>query len=127
MSFESWLERAQAQISTGNNPNLFRWIYIEVDSVVTDDVVGNFDIADLQEAGLEGWDVVAVIPKTLGIGLTNTSTGSTFGTTWGGGVGGNILGVYLILSKEVYDLKTQKTLDDARRIVTSLEARGVEF
>lgn len=124
MSFEEWAAKAEKQISSGNNPNLFRWIYIQVDSVVEGDTVGEFDITELQAAGLEGWDVVAVIPKTIGVGLTNISTA---GNSWGAGMGGNVLGVYLILSKELYDLKSERNVSDAQRVVSSLLARGIQI
>jgi len=124
MSFENWMVKAGKQMASGNNPNLFRWIYIEVDSVMGDEVLGTFDLTDLQDAGLDGWDVVAVIPKTIGITLTNLSTQ---GNTWGGGVGGNVAGVYVILSKEVFDLKDERTVEDARRVVNSLLAKNIDL
>lgn len=124
MNFEQWTEKATNQIKSGNNPNLFRWIYIQVDSLVTDDPIGTFDITELQAAGLEGWDVVAVIPKTLGIGLTNISTA---GNSWGAGIGGNVMGVYIILSKELYNLDSERNVADARRVVSSLIAKGVDL
>jgi hypothetical protein len=124
MSFEEWAAKAEKQIASGNNPNLFRWIYIQVDSVVEGDTVGEFDITELQAAGLEGWDVVAVIPKTVGVGLTNISTS---GNSWGAGMGGNVMGVYLVLSKELYDLKSERNVSDAQRVVSSLLARGIQI
>lgn len=124
MSFEKWLVKAEKQVASGNNPNLYRWIYIGVDSVMGDEVLGTFDLTDLQDAGLDGWDVVAVIPKTIGITLTNMSTQ---GNTWGGGLGGNVAGVYVILSKEVFDLKNEKTLEDAKRVVNSLLAKNIDL
>ena len=124
MSFENWAAKAEAQIASGNNPNLFRWIYVQVDSVVEDDTIGQFDITELQAAGLEGWDVVAVIPKTLGVGLTNISTS---GNSWGAGMGGNVLGVYIVLSKELYDLKSERNVADAQRVVSSLLAKGMSI
>lgn len=124
MNFEQWAEKATNQIKSGNNPNLFRWIYVQVDSLVTDNPIGTFDITELQAAGLEGWDVVAVIPKTLGVGLTNISTS---GNSWGAGVGGNVMGVYIILSKELYDLDSERNVADAKRVVSSLIAKGVDI
>lgn len=124
MTFEAWSQKAKAQIASGNNPNLFRWIYIEVDSEVEGDVIGTFDITELQAAGLEGWDVVAVLPKTLGIGLKNISTN---GNSWGAGIGGNVMGVYVILSKELYDLDSERNVSDAKRVVSSLIAKGLEL
>lgn len=124
MTFETWSQKAKAQIASGNNPNLFRWIYIEVDSEVEGDVIGTFDITELQAAGLEGWDVVAVLPKTLGIGLKNISTN---GNSWGAGIGGNVMGVYVILSKELYDLDSERNVSDAKRVVSSLIAKGLEL
>lgn len=126
-SFSSWIEKAQAQIDSGNFPNLYRWIYLQVDSEIDEDVVGEFDIAELQLAGLEGWDIVAVIPKTVGVALKNYSTGSTVGSSWGGGMGGNVVGVYLLLRKEVTDANDPQTQSDAKRIISSLESRGFEI
>lgn len=123
-SFESWLDTAKNRIASGNNPNLFQWMYVQVDSVVDETTVGQFDITDLQVAGLDGWDIVAVIPKTLGTALTNLST---HGNTWGGGMGGNVLGVYVLLSKEVTNIDDPLTRKESERIVQSLINRGVNL
>lgn len=124
MSFDAWAAKAKKQIASGNNPNLFRWIYIQVDSEVEGDVIGQFDITELQVAGLEGWDVVAVLPRTLGVGLKNISTN---GNSWGAGIGGNVMGVYVILSKELYDLESERNVADAQRVVASLLAKGMNI
>lgn len=55
----------------------------------------------LWELGIEGWDIVGFVPRTIGIGLSNVSVGYSTGKTWGGGVGGNIIGVHVILKKVV--------------------------
>jgi hypothetical protein len=54
-------------------------------------------------AGMDGWNVIGVVPRTTGIGLSNSSIGSTMGTSWGAGLGGNVIGVYLLLNREVTD------------------------
>ncbi len=126
-SFGNWIEKAQAQIDSGNYPNLYRWLYLPIDSIVNEEVVGDFDISELQLAGLDGWDVVAVIPKTLGVALKNFLSGSTMGSEWGGGMGGNVVGVYLLLRKEVTDANDPQTQADAKRIISSLESRGFEI
>jgi hypothetical protein len=123
-NFEEWADKAQAQVASGNNPNLYRWLYVQIDSVIDKDSLGEFDITDLQIAGLDGWDIVGVLPKTFGERLTNLST---HGNTWGAASGGHVLGVYLILSKEVKDLNDPLTRGDANRIVTSLIGKGIEL
>jgi hypothetical protein len=46
-----------------------------------------------------------VIPRTIGIGLTNVSYGTSGGgETWGAGIGGNVAGAYVLLAKEVDSL-----------------------
>jgi hypothetical protein len=125
MSFEDWAVKAEKQIASGNTPNLFRWIFIQVDSLVEGKPIGEFDITELQAAGLEGWDVVAVIPKTVGLGLTNSTNAGT--TSWGAGLGGNVLGAYLILSKEIFDLTSENNVADTKRVVSSLLAKGKQL
>jgi len=51
------------------------------------------------QLGCDGWDVVTAVPRTLGLGLTNMSLGSAVGSTWGGGIGGNVVGVHLVLRR----------------------------
>jgi hypothetical protein len=52
------------------------------------------DARSLFEYGLDGWDVVATFPHTTGKALTNTSSGAT---SYGGGLGGLVDGVYVVL------------------------------
>ena len=81
---------------------LYEDIYLPVDSQIVDEAINkDFSIGSLRRMGFDGWDVVAVIPRTFGIALTNTSFGSSSGETWGAGVGGNVVGVYIVLKKEV--------------------------
>jgi hypothetical protein len=90
-----------AAIEAGKPLYHYRWIYIEIDSEINGDAVGSFNFDAIQDAGLEGWKVLSVLPRTVGIGLKNTSLGSTMGESWGGGIGGVVAGAYVILGREV--------------------------
>ena len=87
----------RSTLEEGRTAYLYRATYVPVDSIVDSEVTGTFDIADLRVLGMSGWEIVAVIPKTIGVGLTNKSYGSTSGETWGAGLGGNVLGAYVLL------------------------------
>ena len=85
----------------GQTIYLTRTLYIQVDSIVTGDEIGSWEPEVLTDLGLEGWAVVGIIPRTFGSGLTNKSYGSTMGETWGGGMGGNVMGVYVVMQMAV--------------------------
>ncbi|MBT3190452.1 MAG: hypothetical protein HN855_04380 [Anaerolineae bacterium] len=90
------------RLDVGEVCYLFKSVYLPVDSVVADEnVVGQFSIAGIQNLGFLGWDVVGIVPRTIGVGLTNLSLGSTSGETWGAGLGGNVAGVYVLLKKSI--------------------------
>ncbi len=92
----------RARLEAGHNVFLYETTYLPVDSVLLDEKLNSgFDIPQLRLMGVAGWEVMQVIPRTVGVGLKNTSIGSTMGTTWGGGSGGNVIGVYVILKKAV--------------------------
>lgn len=96
-----WQIISKDRLSQGQPLYVYKTIYLEVDSVVNDETVGTFDTSFLEAAGLAGWQVISVIPRTVGIGLTNTSYGSTSGSTWGGGIGGNVAGVYVLIGRQI--------------------------
>jgi hypothetical protein len=92
----------KAKIQSGRKLILFESVYLPVDSVLMQErVCDNFTLGALRRLGLDGWEIVAVAPRTLGLGLTNVSIGSSSGETWGAGIGGNIFGVHVILKLEV--------------------------
>jgi hypothetical protein len=91
---QSWWDLLKASVSAGRTAFLYRSVYVEVDSVVDKDVTGEFDITQLQVLGLDGWEIVAVIPRTLGVALRNLLS-LTEGM--GGGMGGNVAGVHVLL------------------------------
>lgn len=90
---QSWWDLLNSTVSAGRTAFLYRSVYVEVDSVVNKDVTGEFDITQLQVLGLDGWEIVAVIPRTLGVAIQNLSL--TEG--WGAGMGGNVAGVHVLL------------------------------
>ena len=57
-----------------------------------------YDDTSIRIAGLEGWRVVGVVPKTFGTALINNEG---FNKVWGGGVGGAVVGAYVLLELEV--------------------------
>lgn len=90
------------RINSGEISFLYQSIYLPVDSIVVKEkTIQEFSIKAIRPLGFDGWDIVGIVPKTLGVGLENSSIGSTMGTTWGAGIGGNIVGVYVLLKKEV--------------------------
>lgn len=91
------------RVESGQKAYLYEDVYLPVDSIINENPVCSFfDISILRTFGLDGWDVVAVIPRTIGVGLTNVSVGSATGHTWGGGIGGNVVGVHIVLRKEIF-------------------------
>jgi hypothetical protein len=102
-----WRNYAKTQFDSGSELKMYSSIYLEVDSLSDGAQLGTFSIASLQAAGLQGWKVIATVPRTAGIGLANTQTsGFNTSTVWGGGMGGNVIGVYLILEKPIKSLTT---------------------
>ena len=89
------------RLDIGKPVFLYDSVFMPVDSEILDKKFADgFDVAILRKLGLLGWDVVQAVPKTKGIGLENVGTQTTiFGSMWAGGVGGNVMGVHVIIKK----------------------------
>ena len=92
--------RVEAEISGGGNLYLHRTEFVPVDSILgeVDVALGPYDDTAVRIAGLEGWRVVGVVPKTFGTALINNEG---FNKVWGGGVGGAVVGTYILMELEV--------------------------
>jgi hypothetical protein len=99
------LQELRRRIDNGEIIYFYETVYIPVNSVVTDTpLTEEFSIGLLRKLGLSGWEVVGVIPRTLGVALTNRLIGPTPGSspeTWGAGLGGNVAGVHIILKMKL--------------------------
>ncbi|MDQ1328359.1 MAG: hypothetical protein QG641_1644 [Candidatus Poribacteria bacterium] len=104
------IQLLRQRIECGEKVFLYESMYLPVDSkVVNETITEEFSIGSLRRLGFDGWDIVAVIPRTLGVALTNESYGSSSGTTWGAGLGGNVVGVHIVIKKE---LLSQSNISD---------------
>jgi len=122
-----WRNYAKTQFDSGSELKMYNSIYLEVDSLSDGDQLGVFSIASLQAAGLQGWKVIAVVPRTAGIGLANKETqGFNTSTVWGGGMGGNVIGVYLLLEKPIKSL-TSPLGEWAQELAQELIEDGFEL
>ena len=92
--------RIGQEVSGGGVLYLHKTEFVSVDSVLGDvDFKPNkYDDTSIRIAGLEGWRVVGVVPKTFGTALINNEG---FNKVWGGGVGGAVVGAYVLLELEV--------------------------
>lgn len=76
---------------------LYRTIQVGVDSRMTGiDGIKDFNIGQVQIAGLNGWRITGVVPKTLG-------TVSNYGLNDFAGMGGNVIAVYVMMELEIND------------------------
>jgi hypothetical protein len=90
----------RARLESGKSAFLYDSVYVPVDSQLLDnEFASEFDVTFLRRLGLLGWDVVQAVPKTKGIALENIGTNTMFGSVYGGGIGGNVMGVHIILKK----------------------------
>jgi hypothetical protein len=93
----------RARLESGKSVFLFDSVFVPVDSQLLDkEFASEFDLSILRKLGLLGWDVVQAVPKTKGIGLENVGTQTTiFGSMWAGGIGGNVMGVHIVIKKSL--------------------------
>jgi hypothetical protein len=126
-TIDTWASTATDRFKNGQPVFIYKSIHIAVDSFVNEEQLGKFDIRELQAAGLAGWEVVSVVPRTTGIGLKNTSFGSSMGTSWGAGIGGNVIGVHVLLAKKVTSVDQEDFEVIAKPTVANLMADGFEI
>lgn len=113
------------RLEAGQPVFLYDTVYIPVDSILLDKPLNEgFDIPELRSLGAMGWEVMQVIPRTIGIGLENMSIGSTTGKTWGGGSGGNVVGVRIIIKKSLSlaDINDETNVEVFRHIRSNLSS-----
>ena len=99
---------------------------MSIDSVINNEITGDFNIAAVQQLGLWGWQVVAVLARTIGLALTNVSYGASSGETWGAGMGGNVEGVCLLMRKKV-DPNDPESVAEAQSIGQALIKDGLKL
>ena len=78
-------------------------------------------LGPVQLSGQLGWDMVAAIPRTVGIALSNRTLGTNL-QTYGAGIGGNVVGVHVFLRKELKDPLTPEDSNDLKRAIESIPA-----
>lgn len=99
----SKFKELKSKIENGEQIFLYDSIYVPVDSIVNEEALNeDFSISILRKAGLQGWEVVGILPRTVSIGLTNRVLGAgDTAISWGAGLGGNVMGVHIILKMEM--------------------------
>jgi hypothetical protein len=99
------------QLETSHQSTLFIKHYLPLDSVIeTVSTPDTFDIEALNVYGAAGWRLVSFVPKTVGLGLRNEANNALSTQSWGGGIGGNVIGVYAIMELVV----SSETIPSAR-------------
>ena len=97
------------RVARGTRPRMFQSVFVPVDSTALGNpLAAPFTVRAIAAAGLEGWEVVGVVPRTMGMGLSNKEIVLVGGilpasgnVSWAGGLGGNVSGVYLVLQREI--------------------------
>lgn len=90
----------RARLESGKSVFLYDSVFLPVDSqILNEEFAGEFDVSILRKLGLLGWEVVQAVPKTKGIALENIGTNTLFGSAYAGGIGGNVMGVHIIIKK----------------------------
>lgn len=123
-----WESSAKQKLLKGEKVFLYQSIYVTVDSLSDGQPINVFNFAPVAKAGLEGWEIRAVIPKTSGFGLKNgvKDGWGNVTETWGGGIGGLVVAVYVILSKEIKSLTYPDNVA-IRKIAESIVRRGLDL
>lgn len=117
-NIESEVMRIRTEARSGKTIYLYRSRYVSVDSYVhfggKVSAAAQFNDIAIKEAGAQGWRVVEVIPRTAGETLENFEG---FGKAWAGGIGGTIVGAYVLMEFAVTNLNVDTSEDLITEIV----------
>jgi len=92
----------RARLKSGKPTFLCDSIFVPMNPILDENnLADEFNLSILRRLGLTGWDIVQAIPRTTGIGLKNEGTDALFGGKGGGGLGGNVMGVHIIIKKSL--------------------------
>jgi hypothetical protein len=87
-------------------PYLHSTLYLTTDFILNEKPSGSPpDLHDLDTLGRDGWEIIATVPQTMGMGLTNVYKSG--GQNWGGGIGGIVTGMYAIARLPVTEATLQ--------------------
>jgi len=92
----------RVRLKSGKPTFLCDSIFVPMNPILDENnLADEFNLSILRRLGLMGWDIVQAIPRTIGIGLKNEGTKALFDGKGGGGVGGNVMGVHIIIKKSL--------------------------
>ena len=92
----------RTRLESGKPAFLCDSIFVPMNSILDENnLADELNLSILRRLGLIGWDIVQGVPRTTGIGLKNEGTDALFGGKWGGGMGGNVMGVHIIIKKSL--------------------------
>lgn len=116
------IDSIRMRVSSGGDVVVYDSVYLPVDSVLDRvHMHERFDLSPLILKGFDGWETVAVVPRTVGVALKNTIAGAIGAPeSFAGGIGGTVAGVYVILCKR---FRTQMPEDEC--LESCFEAMGL--
>ncbi len=118
-------EAVRKRVREGKKTFLYDYLFIPVDSQIDDAKTTEiFVIDELFELGLDGWEVMQVIPKTMGMSLKNHALQSGL-DTYAGGIGGIVTGVYVLLKKEA-PISEEEAVEETEALLQKFNSRHRE-
>lgn len=116
---ESEVKRIISEAKSGKTIYLYRSHYVSVDSFNNFggqiSKIAPFNDLEIKFAGTQGWRVIEAIPRTAGETLQNYEG---FGKAWAGGIGGTVVGAYVLMEFAVTSANADSSEDLVRQTVT---------
>lgn len=110
------LERLEA----GKPVHLHVSVRVGAESLVEGSRHSESDFSEVRQLGLQGWELVGLVPRTNSISLRNQNVIGQ--QSWGGGLGGNVIGAHAVLKKTYSSVpEDQAELSDDIQLVLSSE------
>jgi len=106
------IERITKEVQSGQSVFLNQSFYMSVDSEMDAAdrrvQINPFDDSRVKWAGLHGWKIVGVVPRTSGSARQNYEG---FGKAWAGGIGGSVIGSYVLMEYELNKANLESSMD----------------
>lgn len=119
---EESIDSFRRTLEQGRTPYLYSMVSVSVPYSLLEQEGGAIpDLHDISALGRDGWEIVATLPQTAGIGLTNVYQRGG-GKTWAGGIGGIVTGVFLLIRLPI----TTATLSDESEMLRAALRAGYE-